>query len=38
MQEPRQAGFDLLGFGLRAGEPEQVIVGLCRHPGYAGVE
>jgi hypothetical protein len=34
-QERRQPGFDLLGFGLRPGEPQQVIVGLCRGPGYA---
>jgi len=26
MQEAGEALFDLLGFGLRAGEPEQVIV------------
>jgi hypothetical protein len=34
-QEPREALFDLLGFGLGSDEPEQVIVGLCRVPGYA---
>jgi len=34
-QELGQALFDLLGFGLRAGEPEQVIVGLCRLRDYA---
>ena len=39
MQEPCQAGFDLLGFGLRAGEPEQVIVGVADipEPAVAGV-
>jgi hypothetical protein len=30
MQELRQASFDLLGFGIRSGEPEQGVVGLCR--------
>jgi len=34
-QERRQALLDLLGFGLGSGEPEEVIVGLCRPPGYA---
>jgi hypothetical protein len=37
-QEPGQLVFDFLGFGLRPGEPQEVIIGLCRHPGYAGVE
>jgi len=31
-------GLDLLGFGLRPGESQYVIICLCRHPGYAGVE
>ena len=31
-QEVSQAPFDLLGFGLRAGEPEQVIVGIAEVP------
>ena len=34
-QELRQPLFDLLGFGLRPGEPEQMVIGLCRGPGYA---
>jgi hypothetical protein len=34
-QEPRQLVFDLLGFGLRSGEPQEMIIGLCRGPGYA---
>ena len=37
-QEVGQALFDLLGFGLRAGKPEQVIIGLCRPLDYAGIE
>jgi hypothetical protein len=37
-QEPFQFSSDFLGLGFRAGESQQVIVGLCRHPGYAGVE
>jgi hypothetical protein len=36
-QELRQPGFDLFGFGLGSDEPKQVIVGLCRGPGYADV-
>ena len=32
MQEAGEALFDLLGFGLRAGEPEQVIVGVAEVP------
>ena len=36
MQELGQALFDLLGFGLGSGEPEDMVVGLCRVPGYAG--
>ena len=35
-QERRQALLDLLGFGPGSGEPEEVIVGLCRGPDYAG--
>ena len=35
MQEPCQAGFDLLGFGLRAGEPEQVIICVADIPESA---
>jgi hypothetical protein len=34
-QELGQALFDVLGFGLRSGEPEQMVVCLCRVPGYA---
>jgi hypothetical protein len=34
-QECREAGLDLLSLGLRPGEPEEVIVGLCRVPDYA---
>jgi len=30
-----EALFDLLGFGLGPGEPEQGVVGLCRTLGYA---
>ncbi|MGH3237614.1 MAG: hypothetical protein ACRDOH_31025 [Streptosporangiaceae bacterium] len=37
-QELCQAGLDLLGLGLRPGEPENVIVGLCRSLDYAGIE
>jgi len=37
-QEPCELIFDVLGFGLRPGEPQEVVVGLCRGPGYAGVE
>jgi hypothetical protein len=35
VQELGEATLDLLGFGLRSGEPEQDIVGLCRVPSYA---
>jgi hypothetical protein len=38
MQERCQALLDLLGFGPGSGEPEEVIVGLCRSLDYAGVE
>jgi hypothetical protein len=34
-QECREAGLDLLSLGLRPGEPEEVIVGLCRLRDYA---
>jgi hypothetical protein len=34
-QELGEALLDLFGFGLGSGEPEQVVVGLCRLPGYA---
>jgi hypothetical protein len=37
-QEPCQFRLDLLGFGLRPDEPQQMIICLCRHPDYAGVE
>jgi hypothetical protein len=37
-QEPCELIFDVLGFGLRPGEPQEVVVGLCRGPGYAGAE
>ncbi len=38
-QEVGQALFDLLGFGLRAGEPEQVIIGVADvpEPAVAGI-
>jgi hypothetical protein len=29
-QEPGQLVLDVLGFGFRPGEPQEVIVGLCR--------
>jgi hypothetical protein len=35
MKERREAGLDLLGFGLRPGEPEELIICLCRTSGYA---
>jgi hypothetical protein len=35
MQECCEALFDLFGFGLRSGEPEEGVVGLCRPPDYA---
>jgi hypothetical protein len=35
MQERRQSPFDLLGFGLGSGEPEQMVICLCRGRGYA---
>jgi len=34
-QERRQFGLDLLGFGLRPDESQDVVVCLCRIPGYA---
>jgi hypothetical protein len=34
-QEPGKTVPDLLCFGLRPGEPEEVIAGLCRGPDYA---
>jgi hypothetical protein len=34
-QEPCQLIFDGLGFGLRSGEPQEVVVGLCRASDYA---
>ena len=34
-QELGEPLFDLLGLGFRPGEPDEVIVGLCRVPGYA---
>jgi hypothetical protein len=37
-QELRQLIFDGLGFGFRPGEAQEVVVGLCRGPGYAGAE
>jgi hypothetical protein len=37
-EEPRQFRLDLLGLGLGPDEPQQVVVCLCRHPDYAGVE
>ena len=38
MEELGEAGLDLLGFGPGSGEPEEVIVGLCRPLDYADVE
>jgi len=35
MQEPRQAPFDLFGLGFGSGEPEQMIICLCRLADYA---
>jgi hypothetical protein len=35
LQELGEATFDLLGFGLWSGEPEQDVVGLCRAASYA---
>jgi hypothetical protein len=37
-QERRQSGLDLLGFGLRPDESQDVVVGLCRPLGYADIE
>jgi hypothetical protein len=37
-EELRQFRLDLFGFGLRAGESEDMIVGLCRPLDYAGIE
>jgi hypothetical protein len=34
-QELSEATFDFLGFGLRSGEPEQDVIGLCRVACYA---
>jgi len=34
-QEPGEALLDFLRFGLRAGEPEEMVIGLCRGPDYA---
>ena len=34
-QELRQPLFDLLGFGLGSGEPEQMVICLCRLTDYA---
>jgi hypothetical protein len=36
-QEPGQFFLYLLGFGLRPDEPQNMIVGLCRPPDYAGI-
>jgi hypothetical protein len=36
VQELSEATFDLLGFGLRSGEPEQDVIRLCRVACYAG--
>lgn len=35
MQELCQTLFDLLSFGIGSGEPEQVVICLCRGPDYA---
>jgi len=37
-QELCKALLDVLGFGFWSGEPQEMIVGLCRTPDYAGVE
>jgi hypothetical protein len=37
-EERGQPGLDVLSFGLRPGEPQQVVICLCRGPGYAGIE
>jgi hypothetical protein len=34
-EEPREPGLDLLGFGLRPGESQYVIIRLCRLLDYA---
>ena len=37
-EERRQLGLDLLGFGLRSDESQQMVVCLCRPLDYAGIE
>jgi hypothetical protein len=37
-QEPGQVFLDYLGLFLCPGESQQMIIGLCRSLGYAGVE
>jgi hypothetical protein len=34
-QEPGEALLDFLRFGLRTGEPEEMVIGLCGLPDYA---
>jgi hypothetical protein len=36
-EELRYPGLDFLGFGLRPGESQNMIVGLCRLRDYAGL-
>ena len=36
-QERRQFGLDLLGFGLRPDESQDMVIGLCRAPDYAAL-
>jgi hypothetical protein len=37
-EEPGDSGLDFLGFGLWPGEPQDMVIRLCRGPGYAGIE
>jgi hypothetical protein len=37
-QEPGETLLDFLGLGLGTGEPEEMVIGLCRSLDYAGVE
>ncbi|MFI5066555.1 MAG: hypothetical protein ACHP9Z_21625 [Streptosporangiales bacterium] len=37
-EERCQFRLDFLGFGLRPDKSQYVVICLCRHPGYAGVE
>jgi hypothetical protein len=37
-EEQRDPGLDLLSFGLWPDKTQYVVICLCRHPDYAGVE